>query len=142
LLDGYVDNLRELVPKHAGGPPEAELSALFRREGTDVLARLRGAWSLLYWDSAAARGFLARDHLNQRPLFLYEDGPVLFFGSEIAPTIAPLARRPAPDAVSIAHLLAIKSLHENRTLYEGVHRLAGGHALELDGDRWTVQRFW
>src|SRR5204863_9335370 len=44
--------------------------------------------------------------------------------------------------VTIAHLVAIRSLHQNRILYQGVHRLAGGHMLELAQDRWTRRRFW
>jgi asparagine synthase (glutamine-hydrolysing) len=142
FIDGHIDNLAELAPGPTRGGAEAVLAELLSRDATGVLRRMRGAWSLLYWNEADERGFLARDQLNQRPLFVCESDSRLCFGTELPPVLALPTRRPAPDTLSIVHLVVTRPLRQNRTFYEGVRRLPGGELLHLERGGRPIERFW
>ncbi len=135
LLDGYVDNAEELstaLGLHVEQPLETLLGAAWRRWGRELPARLRGEFALLVWDETVGEGLLARDQLGVRSMFLHESSGALCFASEVRHLLALLARRPAPDPVSVAHWITMSNRPGSATLYAGVRRLNPGGALLLD----------
>lgn len=128
LVDGYLE---------AAVAPAPHVVAACR----DFNA-LRGAFSALVWDAGQERGRLVRDQLGQRPLFVLEAGPVLFFASEVRPLIALPDRRPAPDPVAVARYLSPSRLREEIVPYSGVRRVPGGHLVRLEAGRWRIERYW
>jgi asparagine synthase (glutamine-hydrolysing) len=103
---------------------------------------LRGAFALIVWDEDARRGLVARDHLGARPLFYAASGSALYVASEIAPLIAALPQRPAPDLDEVARRLAGRRGELGATLYAGVRELPPAHALLLDEHGWRAERYW
>jgi asparagine synthase (glutamine-hydrolysing) len=130
LADGYVH----------GADAEASIA---RAWGEGGLAELRGCFSAVLWDEANGRGALVRDQLGQRPLFTLEAGPVLYFGTEVAPVIGMPMRRPEPDLTAIAQYLSPSELRETRVPFSGVRRVPGGHLVRLGDGRWSRPRpYW
>ncbi len=161
LFDGHLDNAAEihaelagetggLPPKAAGSPPakatggqpEDLLAAGYRRWGRALLGRLRGDFVLIIWDREHNEGLLARDQLGVRPLFLHDTAGELCFASEPRHLLALLARRPAPDPVSVAHWIAVSNRPGLSTLYSGVRRLSPGSMLLLRSDGVREERYW
>jgi asparagine synthase (glutamine-hydrolysing) len=145
LLDGHIWNLSPLARQvgiSAGQAPERILGTAYARWGSDLVERLRGEFALLIWDPIAERGLLARDQLGQRPMHINPQGERLIFASEIRDLLPLLSQRPGPDDLAVAHWLDDGIVPENRTLYEGVHRLGAGHLIELADGGWSARRYW
>jgi asparagine synthase (glutamine-hydrolysing) len=147
LLDGFVDPeplLADLglAPDQAPGGVEGLLGLGYRRWGTGLLARLRGEFSLLVWDTERLAGLIARDQIGVHPLYLSERMGSLLFATDIPSLQAMLGSRAAPDRVALAHWLAAASAPGDRTLFEGIRRLGPGEATLIDRDGWRRHRYW
>jgi len=145
LLDGYLDNARELAGAlrvAADAPSEVILAAGWRRWGKALIARMRGDFGLLLWDHHRDEGLLARDQLGARCIYLHDAMGALYFASETRQLLAMLPRRPSPDSLSVAHWLTMSGRPGPSTLYEGIRRLNPGSMLVLAGDRAREERYW
>jgi asparagine synthase (glutamine-hydrolysing) len=119
-----------------------ELAEAFPRLREHVLDDLRGRFVLVLWDSDAEEGLVAVDQLASRPLFYREAGAELRFAGELRDLLVELQATPSPALPAVARWLEQGALLPGETLYEGVHRLPGGHCLHLERGRWTRRRYW
>jgi asparagine synthase (glutamine-hydrolysing) len=146
LLDGFLDNLDELRAELGGeverSSPEDLIAAGYRRWGSGLPTRLRGDFALLIWDQNREEGLLARDQLGVRSLFLHETSGCLYFASEIRDLLRLLPRRPAPDALGVAHWVSTIGRPGTGTLYEGVRRLNPGSMMLLSRDGIREEEYW
>jgi asparagine synthase (glutamine-hydrolysing) len=106
------------------------------------LARLRGQFALLVWDSRTRRGLLARDQLGERSLFVHDDGARLIFATEVRQLLRALRRNPGPDDLALARWLAGRPTEDGRTLYEGIRSVPPGCRLELAPGERRTQPYW
>src|SRR5689334_11998667 len=71
---------------------------LYEEYGVDCVKHLRGMFAFALWDSRQRRLMLARDRMGEKPLYLYREGGVLYFASELKAIMAgggiPLALNP------------------------------------------------
>jgi asparagine synthase (glutamine-hydrolysing) len=145
LFDGFLDNAVELAGE-LGGPspagPEELLAAAYRRWGRGLPARLRGDFVLLVWDARQGEGLIARDQLGVRSLYLADSSSGLWFASEIHSLLGLLPTRPAPDAASVAHWIAVSNRPGCSTLYAGIRRLDPGSLLVLDEHGARQVSYW
>jgi asparagine synthase (glutamine-hydrolysing) len=114
----------------------------WREHGSSVAERLRGAFTVVVWDAANARGMVAGDHAAARSCLLYEQPGTLLFGTHL-PSLRRLMRSdPGPEPAVIAPWIAPRYLQGRRTMTRGVVRLGGASLLELDSRGWRRRRFW
>jgi asparagine synthase (glutamine-hydrolysing) len=132
-LDGHLDNAEEL-----GG----DLAVAYRRWGTGLPERMRGDFVLLVWDPERRQGFLARDQLGVRPVFLAEAHGRLYFALELRDLLALLPSTPAPDPDGVAHWIALSTRPGTGTPYEGVERLGPGEMLRFGPGGVSRSRYW
>ena len=132
-LDGHLDNAEEL-----GG----DLAAAYRRWGPELPQRMRGDFAVLGWDPERREGFLARDRLGVRPVFLAEAVGRIWFASELRDLLAMLPSAPGPDPDGVAHWIALSTRPGNGTLYEGVERLGPGEILRFGPVGVRRSRYW
>jgi asparagine synthase (glutamine-hydrolysing) len=124
------------------GATDAELVVRgFRRHGEALFARLRGRFTLVLWNEAEQRGILCPDLLATQPLFLWRGGGYLAFASELQDLLAMIPSRPGPDPVGFLAYFGGSHVPMDRTLYEGVSRLAPGQLVELTGS-WQTRSYW
>ena len=90
--------------------PEAALAAGDQRQGTGVLDTVRGSFFVVLWDRETRQGLLAQDQLSQRAWYLHLAGAAMTFASEVAPLLASLAERPAPDPRGLVRWLTFRSM--------------------------------
>ena len=144
-VPGRIDRaagLRAALGLAPATPVADAVAAGYARWGAAVLGHVSGPFALVAWDRAAQRGLLAQDQLGGRSLFTFEDGPRLWFATEVAVLLRLLRRRPEPDEVALAYHLVDHSVPDGRMLYRGVHRLGAGGWLELSGAGRATRRHW
>jgi len=103
--------------------------------------RLRGMFAIAIWDARRGRVILARDRIGEKPLFYWQDGQKLYFGSEIK---AILHARP-PRAVNpqaVAQFLAMGYTTAPNSLFADIHKLAPGEMLIWQDGEACRQRYW
>ena len=125
-----------------GTEPDRLVGAAFERWGEEVLTHLRTEGTILVWDRARHRGFVACDPLGASSLFWCREGGAVAFASELRILLALLRRRPAPDPVGIAHWLRRTASRPDLTLYESVAQLRVGHRLRLASEGAAVEPYW
>ncbi len=142
VFNGEIYNYRELREElrargaefHTDGDSEVILAA-WQRWGPDCLSRLHGMFAFAIYDLEHRMLFLARDRLGVKPLFYapLSDGS-LIFGSELKVLLAhPLLRREV-DPLAVEDYLTWGYVPDHRSILNGVHKLAAGHALLLRHD--------
>ena len=123
------------------GDPDL-VAAAFRAWGLDALERLRGVYVVLVHEPEPERVVLAVDALGAGGLFWTELGSGLAFASEVRHLLPLLARRPEPDPLALAAWIDRGSLEPGATLFRGVRRLDGGHAIVWTPEGHRVVPYW
>ena len=144
LLDGRV-RTATLAAELRIDPatPAARAAALgYARLGPGFVRLLEGDFVVVAWSRDARAGVIACAPLGSRSLFLAERGRALLFASEVRELLAALPHRPPADDAAIGHWLRRTSPWAERTLYSGISRLPGGHAITLEGERRSHWQFW
>ena len=148
-LDGPVANRAELkaalAPRghrfDAGSAAEAVVRA-YEQWDKDVVHHLRGAFAFALWDARKERLMLARDRFGEKPLYVCEQGGVLYFASQVAALVKMPGIQARLDPDVLRDYLAHRYVPGPRTLLAGIRKLApGGYALWQFG-RLRESRYW
>ncbi len=111
--------------------------------GRECLKRLTGMFAFALWDERRRRLWLVRDRMGMKPLFYFQDGGRLVFGSEIKALLAHPDVPRALDLASLGHFLGLNYVIAPRTLFENVRQLPPGHELTVEADGRAVSRaYW
>jgi asparagine synthase (glutamine-hydrolysing) len=98
--------------------------------GSACLNRLNGIFAFAIWDDRRQELFMARDRLGVKPLFFWQRGQDLVFGSEIKAVLAHPAVRPDVGLDGLAELLLVGPARTpGHGIFRGVEELRPGHAL-------------
>lgn len=136
LLHGDILNaaeLRRALP--APAPPGAAAVALahFAARGPRFVDDLRGAFSILVFDSLANELRLFTDHFGSRPLYFLEEGGLLHFGSEKKFVLALARSAPGLDPLGTLQVFAHTHNLGTRTFLQGVRSLPPWSLLAAGG---------
>ena len=116
---------------------------LFADEGPAAFARLNGIFALAIWDSVERQLWLVRDGMGVKPLYLAETATGLAFASELKALLAVPGLDRTIDRVAVAAYLGYLYSPGERTMFEGVRKLAPGTWLRIDADgRRTTEQFY
>jgi asparagine synthase (glutamine-hydrolysing) len=103
--------------------------ALYAREGTAMLSRLRGMFGLAIWDDREKTLLLARDPLGIKPLYVAAAGGCLRFASQVKALERGGAVSRETDPAGVAGFLLWGSVPEPFTIRKAVRALPAGHFL-------------
>ncbi|HEY4575189.1 MAG TPA: asparagine synthase (glutamine-hydrolyzing), partial [Thermoanaerobaculia bacterium] len=103
--------------------------ALYAREGTAMLSRLRGMFGLAIWDEREKTLLLARDPLGIKPLYMSAAGGCLRFASQVKALERGGAVSRETDPAGVAGFLLWGSVPEPFTIRKAVRALPAGHFL-------------
>ena len=113
---------------------------LYEEMGPDALRLLRGEFAFVIWDEREQSLFAARDRFGIKPLFYAERGGGLMVASEVKALLA--AGHPARwDRAGMFQSLNF-TMHQDRTLFEGIRQVPPGHTLTWRDGRVTLTRYW
>jgi asparagine synthase (glutamine-hydrolysing) len=102
------------------------LARAYERWDKDLVHHLRGAFAFALWDARKERLMLARDRLGEKPLYVAEQGGVLFFASEIRALLKMPGIRAEADPTAVRDYLAYRYVPGTRTLVRGIRKIAPG----------------
>jgi asparagine synthase (glutamine-hydrolysing) len=108
---------------------------LYRRDGENFAAALRGMYAIAIHDPQARRLLLARDPFGIKQIY-YTEGPFGFaFASEPHALIAAGFAKPAIRDEAAAELLQLQFTTGPQTMVEGIHRVLPGETLVIEAGR-------
>jgi asparagine synthase (glutamine-hydrolysing) len=113
--------------------------------GDELPLRLNGMFAFAIHDLRQRRLFLARDRFGKKPLYYTCRPGVFAFASELKALLRHSAVEARVDRRSLQKLFAYGFIPSPRSLYEGIHRLPGGHHMtfELDAPGAVrVRKYW
>ena len=149
MLNGEIYNYRELRRELEGvghrfrtRTDTETIVHGYEEWGAAVTSRLNGIFGFALWDAPTASLLLARDHLGVKPLYYYDDGSRLLFGSEIKAILQDDRVPREIDLESLAIFLALGFVPSPRTLFQGIRKLPPGHRLQVDGRGVRLERYW
>lgn len=147
-FNGEVYNYVELRAELSGCPWRSRTDtevvlAAYERWGEACLDRFIGMFAFLIWDARGQRLFAARDRFGVKPLYyhLRPDGGLLVASEIKALHAAGVSQH--LDPVTWATYLAY-GLHDHseRTFWEGVRSLPGGHTLTWQNGELRISRWY
>lgn len=108
------------------------LLALYRRDGLEMLDKLRGMYAFAIWDGRINKLLLARDPYGIKPLYYADDGWTFRFASQVKALLRSpqISRELEPAALAGFYLLG--SVPEPHTLYREIRALPAGGCLWVD----------
>lgn len=104
---------------------------LYEELGEMFVERLRGMFAIAVWDRRYERLILARDHLGQKPLFVYESGGLLAFASELKAFFQLDAFYPEINPEQIPVYLAHRFVPAPSTMLQHVTKLQPGELMVI-----------
>ena len=113
----------------------------YEQWGIAGLARLNGMYALAVWDSTRRVLVIARDPFGVKPLYHWDDGTTLLFGSEIRAILCSPSVRREVDHAALEEFVAQTYVAAPRTAFAGIGKLLPGHALVYDEAGKRVERF-
>lgn len=110
--------------------------------GLGVVDRLNGIFGFAIFDKRIGRVLLARDHLGVKPLYWYDDGKRLLWGSEMRTILSDSTVPRQLDVDSLRLFLHFGYLPSPHTLVNNIKKLRPGHLLVADEHGIDVRRYW
>ncbi len=105
---------------------------LYRRDGEQMVERLRGMFAFGIWDAARKSLFLARDPFGIKPLYVADDGKTLRFASQVKALLAGGAIDTEQEDAGLVGFFILGSVPEPYTMYRHVRALPAGSTLTVD----------
>ncbi|MFC6493746.1 asparagine synthetase B family protein [Ancylobacter dichloromethanicus] len=137
-FDGRLDNRSALFAllgnrrAELRDAPDGEIAlALFDLLGDRFLDALLGDFAFAIWQPQVRRLLCARSPTGWRPLLWTFDGNMLAFGTEPATLVKGLDLKLGLNEGLIGEILSARFVSATDTLWQGLHRLAPGCALDF-----------
>ena len=147
IYNGEIYNFRELRAElqrkghHFRSSTDSEVIVHGYEEwGDDCVTRLNGMFAFGLWDRRQRRLLLARDRYGIKPLYYWQDGSRLIFGSEVKALLPHPSIRVEVDRPALLEYFTFQNQFGDRTLFGNVHMLPAGHVLTMSEDRGPVRR--
>lgn len=110
--------------------------------GLDGLPRFNGMFAFALWDETERRLVLARDPFGIKPIYYWDDGSTLLFGSEIKAILEHPKVKRAVDIEGLDQFLTLTFVPSERTAFKGIKKLRPGFVLECDERGVRARRFY
>jgi asparagine synthase (glutamine-hydrolysing) len=135
-FNGEILNYRQLraevdYPFQTEGDTEVVL-AVFARFGVEGLQRLRGQFAFSIYDSQLGELWLVRDRLGILPLYYFEGGKTVAFGSEIKALVPAIPGGARIAVQSLYPYLRQRAVPAPGTLIEGVVKVRPAEVVCFD----------
>lgn len=114
----------------------------YRAWGVSSFTRLRGMFAFAIWDSGTRDLYLVRDRLGIKPLYYYEHGQDLYFGSELKVLFENPEVERRLDPEGLTYFLSLNYVPQPYTLVAGINKVRPGCFLHWKDGRLTQEPYW
>ena len=116
----------------------------YRHWGPEFTTRLNGMWAFVLYDRKTHTLFCSRDRFGKKPLYYTLQGGTFVFASELSAVTRHPAVRARLSTRSLQKYFAYGYIPSPSSVYEGIHKLPGGHSLtlEVSSGRFSIARYW
>jgi asparagine synthase (glutamine-hydrolysing) len=149
VLNGEIYNFRQLRSelesrghRFATHADTEVIVHLYEESGPRCVDRLNGMFAFALWDDRRRELLLARDRFGKKPLYYANVGGTLLFASEVKALLEHPRCPRELDFESLCRYLALEYVPTPRSIFNGVHKLPGGHVLRWHEGRASVERYW
>ncbi len=149
VYNGEIYNFIELRDelKHSGYKFESNTDTevilkAYHKWGENCIHKFNGMWAFALWDSENQKLFCSRDRFGVKPFYYHFDANNQFlFASEIKSILQVIKPRPDRESLNIAFTSGYSD-HNNKTFFEDIKQLKGGHNLTLQNGRLDIYRYY
>ncbi|MFO7889326.1 MAG: asparagine synthase (glutamine-hydrolyzing) [bacterium] len=110
--------------------------------GEDVCKKINGMFAFALWDGKKKKLMLARDRIGIKPLYYYQDGEKLVFGSEIKTILQCDNLDKSIDLVALNNFLTFEYIPSPRSIFKNIHKLEPGHWLTWSHGQLNDSSYW
>jgi asparagine synthase (glutamine-hydrolysing) len=110
--------------------------------GPDAFDRFNGMFAFCIWDGRKGEGYVVRDHIGIKPLYIYEDSEKIICCSELKGIAAIPDVALELDPVGIQDYLLFRYVQAPYTLFRNVRCLEAGTYLRVRGGVCSQYRYW
>lgn len=141
-FEGHRKWLIERGHKFRGHSDTEVLVHLYEEHGADFVQKLNGMFALAIWDMRKRELLLARDHAGIKPLYYWQDGERLFFGSELKSILRVPGVPRELNRELIPEFLTFLWVPGENTLLRSIKKLEPGHLLVWKDGRISTRRWF
>lgn len=149
VYNGELWNYKELRAKleakghhfHTHCDTESVLHA-YIEWGEDCCEHLRGMYGFAVWDEKAQRLFVARDRLGKKPIYYFDNGSTIVFGSEIKSLLLHPAVPREVNLQGISDHLTLRYIPSPDTMFRSIHKLPPAHHMTINAGGAKIRRYW
>ena len=115
----------------------------FKEWGSDAVLQFIGMFAFAIWDEKEQTLELVRDRVGVKPLYFGWHDDTLCFGSELKSLRAFSHWKPELNLQALGEYFQYGYISEDRSIYQGVHKLLPGHRLRMTRGRSPIiERYW
>jgi asparagine synthase (glutamine-hydrolysing) len=118
------------------------LLRLYELEGIGFLNKLNGMFAISIYDAREHAMYVVRDRIGVKPLYVYDDGKLVAYSSEIKSLLRAGVIRQDMDEEAFHHFLTFNYVPAPYTMYRGVRHLMPGTVMKITREGGTVTRWW
>ncbi len=105
---------------------------LYEEYGKNAFAKLDGMFAIALFDKKAQKVFLLRDRMGKKPLFYFQSGKILVFGSELSVLKKHGLMPHELDMQSVSDYLSLLYIPCPATIYKDVFKVRPGSLMTFD----------
>lgn len=149
IQNGELYNFQELSAELAGRGHSFSCRSdtevivhMYEDHGPEFIRRIRGMFGIAVWDVNKKELYLYRDRLGIKPLYIYEDGPVVAFASEIKSLmrIPGFSKEISSEALELYFTYGY--IPGPTSIFSKVRKLPPGHMLRVGAGGVREERYW
>jgi len=114
--------------------------ALYQEHGEAFVDHLDGMYGFALWDRHRQTLYLGRDPAGKKPLYYWQDGEHLIFGSEIKAILQHPAVKREPNRAAFGLLLSHGYVPQPETCFQGIRQFAPGQLIRVRDGRLEAVR--
>jgi asparagine synthase (glutamine-hydrolysing) len=142
----YIELRKELEREGCHFVTQSDTEVLLQvlvHKGEAAIELLNGMFAFLFHDRESNTWIAARDHFGIKPLYYSSADEELLFASEIKSLLIHPDIKATRDERSLHQYLALQFCLDDRTLFDGIHKVKPGHYLIGQGSSILADRcYW
>lgn len=149
VLNGEIYNYQELRKDllkkghHFYTQTDTEVIVhLYEEYGEACINYLRGMFAFALYDLNLRKFFLVRDRIGIKPVFYFENGQMLAFGSEIKCLLADPRVPKELDVNALDSYLSLLYIPAPESVFKKIQKILPGHYLVWDGRKTEIKKYW